>query len=73
LYRRSLHLFNHEGLPEAEAESHAAHMREHTRWEPSFTAQVIRQAERRGIVLRENGHLSLTEQGRQLAHTAIAN
>jgi Mn-dependent DtxR family transcriptional regulator len=43
------------------------------RWEPSFTAQVIRQAERRGIVLRENGYLSLTEQGRQLARTVIAN
>lgn len=69
----AIHLFNHEGLPEAQAESHVAHMREHMRWEPSFTAQVIRQAERSGIVLRENGYLSLTEHGRQLARTAIAN
>jgi manganese/zinc/iron transport system permease protein len=69
----AIHLCNHEGLPEAKAESQVQHMYEHMRWEPTFAAHVIRQAERRGIVLRENGHLTLTQEGRDLANTAVAN
>jgi len=69
----AIHLCNHEGLPEAKVESRVDHMYEHMRWESTFATQVIRQAERRGIVLRENGHLTLTEKGRDLANTAVAN
>jgi manganese/zinc/iron transport system permease protein len=69
----AIHLCNHEGLPEAKAESRVDHMYEHMRWESTFATQVIRQAEQRGIVLRENGHLTLTEKGRDLANTAVAN
>jgi len=69
----AIHLCNHEGLPEAEAERRVDHMHEHMRWEPTFAAQVIRQAERHGLVLRENGDLMLTEQGRDRANSAIAS
>jgi manganese/zinc/iron transport system permease protein len=67
----AIHLFNHEGLPEAEEECRVEHMHEHMRWQPAFTAHVVRQAARRGIVLRQNGYLLLTEQGRELARQTI--
>jgi manganese/zinc/iron transport system permease protein len=67
----AIHLFNHEGLPEAEQENSIAHLHEHLRWEPEFAARVVRQAERRGLIRRSDGHLSLSEAGRQLAHQAI--
>jgi manganese/zinc/iron transport system permease protein len=67
----AIHLLNHEGLPEAEEEFRVAHMHEHMRWDPDFSARVVRHAERRGIIERENGQLTLTEQGRQLAQQTI--
>lgn len=66
-----IHLFNHEGLPEAEQENNLAHLHEHLRWEPEFTVQVVRRAERKSLISRLNGHLLLTENGRQLARQAI--
>jgi manganese/zinc/iron transport system permease protein len=69
----AIHLFNHEGLAEEEQECRIAHMHEHMRWEPDFSAQVLRLAERRGLILRENGRLKLTEQGRQCARNAIVS
>jgi manganese/zinc/iron transport system permease protein len=65
----AIHLFNHEGLPATHEEFRIEHMR----WEPAFTTQVVRQAERRGIVLSRDGYLSLTERGRQSAQQAILN
>jgi manganese/zinc/iron transport system permease protein len=67
----AIHLFNHEGMPDAAEEFEVAHMHRHMRWEPDFAARVIRQAEQRGLVLRENGHLALTEEGRDLAREAV--
>ncbi|UCC86817.1 MAG: metal ABC transporter permease [Anaerolineales bacterium] len=69
----AIHLFNHEGLPATDKEFRIEHMHEHMRWEPAFTTQVVRQAERRGIVLSRDGYLSLTESGRQSAQQAILN
>ena len=68
----AIHLLNHEGLPEAEKEFRVAHMREHMRLEPTFLTRVVRYAERRGIIVRENGHLRLAEQGRQLAQHQLS-
>ena len=67
----AIHLLNHEGRPEAARESRVEHLDEHLRWEPSFAAQVVRGAERRGLVVRDDGMLRLTEPGRQLAREAI--
>ena len=39
-----IHLFNHEGLPEAEAESAVAHLHKHLSWNPDFTTQVVKYA-----------------------------
>jgi manganese/zinc/iron transport system permease protein len=69
----AIHLLNHEGLPEAEDEYRLDHLEEHMRWEPAFATQVVRQAERRGIILSQDGYLSLTERGRQRAQQAIVS
>jgi manganese/zinc/iron transport system permease protein len=69
----AIHLLNHEGMPEAEEEFRVAHLQYHMRWEPAFAAQVVRQAERRGFIFRQEEFLSLTERGRQLARQAITS
>ena len=69
----AIHLFNHEGLPEAETESEVTHMHRHMLWEPRFASQVMRHSERSGIIVNADGHLQLTEHGRQLARATIAN
>ncbi len=67
----TIHLLNHEGLPEAAVENRVEHLREGLQWEPEFTAQVVRQAERRGLVAQRDGLLLLTGRGRDVAHQAI--
>jgi manganese/zinc/iron transport system permease protein len=67
----AIHLFNHEGLPEAANESRVEHLDEHLRWQPEFAEQVVRLAEGRGLVLRHDGALALTDRGRQIAQQAI--
>jgi manganese/zinc/iron transport system permease protein len=67
----AIHLFNHEGLPEADEECRSAHLQAHMRWEPAFATRVVRQAERRGILLSRGGYLTLTEGGRQVARQAL--
>ena len=68
----AIHLANHEGLPEAEVESRVAHLGEHLRWDPTFANRVVRGAERRGLVVADDGSLSLTAEGRELAREAVA-
>jgi manganese/zinc/iron transport system permease protein len=67
----AIHLLNHEGLPEADEECRVAHMHEHMRWEPAFASQVVKQAERRGTLVSQDGRLALTDQGREVARQAI--
>jgi manganese/zinc/iron transport system permease protein len=67
----AIHLFNHEGLPEAERESELAHLHEHLQWRPDFVRQVVRLALREELVEERNGVLHLTEAGRQLARQMI--
>jgi manganese/zinc/iron transport system permease protein len=69
----AIHLLNHEGLPEAEREWHEAHLQEHLRWEAPFAARVVKLARQDGLVLRDKGHLSLTEAGRFLAREALVH
>ncbi len=67
----AIHLLNHEGGPAADVECRLDHMHAHMRWEEDFAAQVARGAERAGLVVRYNGHLALTDQGRQAAQEAL--
>lgn len=67
----TIHLFNHEGLPEAERESARAQLHEHLQWRPEFVDRVVRLALREGLVEERAAHLHLTEAGRQLARQTI--
>ena len=68
-----IHLFNHEGLPEAEAESAITDLHEHLSWDPDFTTQVVRYALNNRCVSREDTQLALTERGRIVAQQALVN
>ncbi|MEM9651149.1 MAG: metal ABC transporter permease [Actinomycetota bacterium] len=67
----AIHLLHHEGTPEADIESRVDHLWEDLRWEPDFAEQVVRYAERRGVVRRSAGLLSLTSEGRGIAQEAL--
>lgn len=67
----AIHLLNHEGSPEAAYENRVAHLTEHLRWQPDFARRVVRLAERQGLVERQNGHLSLTPTGRDVARAQL--
>jgi len=67
----AIHLMNHESLPEAAEENRIVHLSRHLRWEPEFAAEVVERAQQRGLVVRHNGHLALTDEGREVAREAI--
>ena len=66
-----IHLFNHEGLPEAETESAIDGLHEHLSWDPSFTNQVVRYALNNRCVSRKETQLALTARGRAVAQQAL--
>jgi manganese/zinc/iron transport system permease protein len=67
----AVHLLQHEGRPDAADESRVDHLVEHIRWQPDFAEQVVRYAERKGMVSRRAGQLQLTEAGRTLAQQRL--
>ncbi|MEM7128203.1 MAG: metal ABC transporter permease [Chloroflexota bacterium] len=67
----TIHLLHHEGDPDAQYESRIEHLLEHIRWEPDFAEQVVRYAERKGLIRRHSGNLQLTEEGRVMAQQAM--
>ncbi|MBM9538624.1 metal ABC transporter permease [Desulfobulbus alkaliphilus] len=69
----TIHLLNHEGKPEAARENRVTHLQEHLRWKKDFAGQVIRRAEAGALVVRKNGYLVLTENGRLLANKAMTH
>lgn len=69
----TIHLFNHENLPEARTECLAGHLREHLKWEPPFAENVVRRAEKKELIINLNGFLKLTERGRRNAREAIVS
>ncbi len=69
----TIHLLQHEDHPEAEDENRVDHLVAEIRWEPRFAERVVRAAERRGIIQRQQDLLILTEQGRTLARQALVH
>jgi manganese/zinc/iron transport system permease protein len=67
----TIHLYNHEGLPEAEQESQVVHLQEHLRWQAPFAAHVVDRSVNNQLIKRINGHLELTDTGRQHAQGAL--
>jgi manganese/zinc/iron transport system permease protein len=69
----AIHLLNHEGLPEAEEENRVEHLRQHLRWDADFSHRVVARAVEQAWIVRQNGHLALTERGRTRAEQALVN
>lgn len=69
----AVHLFNHEGMPEAAEECRVDHLHDHISWAPDFAQRVVRYAERRKAVVEEDGLLTLTDEGRTIARQAIVD
>ena len=67
----AVHLSHHEGIPGEAHETEVEHLREFLKWSPSFADRVVRRAIERHLVRRENGFLTLTDAGRDLARTAM--
>lgn len=68
----AIHLFQHEGTPEADTESREAHLHHHLRWPVSFARKVVRYAEGDRLIRRgDGGLLRLTDGGRTAARNAL--
>jgi manganese/zinc/iron transport system permease protein len=67
-----VHLSNHEGTPVEKQECTLEHLTQHMKWHPTFGRKVARYLARHGLADRVNGSaLTLTEQGRVLAHQVM--
>lgn len=67
----TIHLYQHEDLPEADFESSYDHLGKHMRWTDDFAGTVVAKAQRRNLINREDDLLHLTEQGRKLARETL--
>ncbi len=67
----AIHLANHEGTPREAEESFWPTLHEHLRWERQFLERVVHRAEKHHLVRFRQDHVSLTDQGRQVARHAI--
>jgi manganese/zinc/iron transport system permease protein len=67
----AIHLLQHEGTPEEADESDVAGLHRHLHWLPAEVTTVVRRAERRGLVTRADGRLTLTADGRAVARGAF--
>jgi manganese/zinc/iron transport system permease protein len=66
-----VHLYNHEGLPEAVRENRIPNLPEHLKWDPRFAERVVATARRRGLVEIRDSFLFLTDVGRRAAKEAL--
>lgn len=66
-----VHLYNHEGLPEAVRENRIPSIPEHLKWDPRFAERVVATAGRRGLVEIRDSFLFLTDSGRSTAMEAM--
>lgn len=67
----TIHLLNHEGLPEADQENRIGHLEEHLSWETTFARRIVERAQEDHLIRRLDGYLELTDQGRSLARESI--
>jgi manganese/zinc/iron transport system permease protein len=62
-----IHLRTHENTVAAENESRLDHLTKELRWKPDFAQRIVQNALQKQFVVRTNGHLALTESGREFA------
>ncbi|MBC8367745.1 metal ABC transporter permease [bacterium] len=69
----AIHLLQHEGEPEEEAESRVDHLHgKHVGWTPEFTERIVEGARQRKLIERKGEHLHLTKNGRILAGKTLS-
>jgi len=62
-----IHLHTHENTPAAESESRIDHLTKELRWKPDFAERIVQNALQKKYVVKTNGHLALTDAGREFA------
>ena len=67
----AIHVAQHECGPDAGDECRADRVHLHLHWEPDFSEAVLRAAEQRRLLRREDGLVRLDEAGRDLARGAL--
>lgn len=66
-----VHLYHHEGLPEAWKENSIEHLHDHLSWDRAFAEKIVAHAEHRNMIFTREGFLKLTDRGRRSAREAI--
>jgi manganese/zinc/iron transport system permease protein len=59
----TMHIAHHTATHEAEQENQVTRLDEHLKWSPQFAMEIVRLAEREGLIRQQNGLLTLTEIG----------
>lgn len=67
-----VHLLTHEGSAAQAAESLVSHLSDELRWTAETARQTVARARASGLVAQANGHLQLTDAGRQTAREVLA-
>ena len=67
-----VHLRRHENTAAAGAENSLSHLISALNWSADYARDTVQRASQNGLIQRENGHLLLTEQGRDTAQRVLA-
>lgn len=59
----TMHIAHHTATHEVEEENQVTRLDEHLKWSPQFATEIVRIAERDGLIREQNGLLTLTESG----------
>jgi manganese/zinc/iron transport system permease protein len=59
----TMHIAHHTATHEAEKENQVTRLDEHLKWSPQFAMEIVRLAERNGLIRQQSGLLTLTESG----------
>jgi manganese/zinc/iron transport system permease protein len=59
----TMHIAHHTATDEVEQENQVTRLDEHLKWSPQFAQEVVRLAERDGLIRQQNGLLTLTQSG----------
>ena len=66
-----IHIYNHEGLPEAEQECRIDHLEDHLRWSHTFAQRAVKSCRSLGLISDSGPLLRLTDEGRVVAQEAM--
>ncbi|MEM7118785.1 MAG: metal ABC transporter permease [Chloroflexota bacterium] len=67
----TIHIMNHEDLPDAADECRVEHLTEHLHWEHDFADRVVKRAQHNGLISVRGPRLNLTNAGRVVAQEAL--